>query len=579
MRISKLILRNFRRHNHVTIPFEIDTTILIGENDAGKTSIIDAIKIVFSDLSPVFDDFGNLNENLEISVELDTSRGFSLIAQIEEDKVIISKYATYSGKYIADLRKRLNDIEDEQIKILARQFGLIVGNSKAETLRGKLLEIMSDRENFKDGRFFIKVSKFGESVKVYYLDGKSFDDVNKFVHETFFKDMQKSIWSERISENVDMSLEQYIEDKVQGIKSKIENDIQEHDIINKLRSYISDISDIKLQVNFEKKDIALNVRVQFVSSGFERDAKRFGDGTRRRVTFALLQHKIETETEEALYILDEPDTHLHPRAQSDLLDIIEGIAANGNQILISTHSPFIMNSAYMRQVRLLEKDAGVTKIKRLSDEKARSSSMKSLGIENSHLFFSRKIVIIEGRTELFFFPHAYEKMYNRPLSRDFIRLMPREGIQDATRFAEVVQDFMSHSDIFLVTDNDASDEVKEIAKGLNIPEANQYKLGIKEFEDLFGSRTIWSSWQQYVLSKGKALGPDWDDERIFELAQESIGKEGKYKFSERLSELNKGAGVGLSKPLLGEALGLYCDIHALPTRVREFLEHLGRDAR
>lgn len=393
MRIAKVSLVNFRRHYSVSIPFEIDTTILIGENDAGKTSIIDAIKIIMSDTTPTIDDFGDQEKELKISLEFDTTKSYTVTANASDGRVSAKKYVGYSGRYISQVRKGLSTNTAEENKAIARNFGITVGNSGPANIITKIEGLLGDRSLYDNNVFRIEVSKFSDTLNIYYLDGKSFDDVNKFVHDTFFKDLQKSIWTEPISPTEgSTTLTQYIDDKVSQIKSRIEADIQEHDVIDKLKRYVKDISDIKLNATYKKRDISLNVNVMFVVNGAERDSKRFGDGTRIRVTFALLQYKIEHETEEALYILDEPDTHLHPRAQSELLDIMDDIAANGNQIIISTHSPFIMNSAYMRQIRLLEKQGAETRSRKLSDEMARSNSMQALGIENSHLFFSRKII-------------------------------------------------------------------------------------------------------------------------------------------------------------------------------------------
>lgn len=55
MYISELKLWNFRKYGaddfdltnpHLTVPFKSGMNVLIGENDSGKTAIIDAIKYV-----------------------------------------------------------------------------------------------------------------------------------------------------------------------------------------------------------------------------------------------------------------------------------------------------------------------------------------------------------------------------------------------------------------------------------------------------------------------------------------------------------------------------------------------------
>lgn len=49
MRITSLTLRNFRRYrNETTITFD-DLTVLVGKNDVGKSTILEALDIFFND--------------------------------------------------------------------------------------------------------------------------------------------------------------------------------------------------------------------------------------------------------------------------------------------------------------------------------------------------------------------------------------------------------------------------------------------------------------------------------------------------------------------------------------------------
>ena len=45
MMIKKITLENFRRHKNVTVNFEDRLTLIVGENDCGKSSLLRAIRI------------------------------------------------------------------------------------------------------------------------------------------------------------------------------------------------------------------------------------------------------------------------------------------------------------------------------------------------------------------------------------------------------------------------------------------------------------------------------------------------------------------------------------------------------
>ena len=45
MRISRVVIRNFRSFEHLDVPISAGTTCLIGENNTGKTNFLHAIRL------------------------------------------------------------------------------------------------------------------------------------------------------------------------------------------------------------------------------------------------------------------------------------------------------------------------------------------------------------------------------------------------------------------------------------------------------------------------------------------------------------------------------------------------------
>ena len=50
MVLSSITIRNFRSCYETTIPFRRDVTVLVGENNSGKTNVIDALRLVLAPL-------------------------------------------------------------------------------------------------------------------------------------------------------------------------------------------------------------------------------------------------------------------------------------------------------------------------------------------------------------------------------------------------------------------------------------------------------------------------------------------------------------------------------------------------
>ena len=74
MYLSKVILKNFRKFKYLEVPFKDGLNVLIGENDSGKTTIIDAIRIALGTQSNEYykleeRDFNDKNEELIIECD------------------------------------------------------------------------------------------------------------------------------------------------------------------------------------------------------------------------------------------------------------------------------------------------------------------------------------------------------------------------------------------------------------------------------------------------------------------------------------------------------------------------------
>ncbi len=87
-----------------------------------------------------------------------------------------------------------------------------------------------------------------------------------------------------------------------------------------------------------------------------------------------------------IFLIDEPGIHLHPAGQKDLIKVLEDLALK-NQVIYTTHSPFLINRQHPERVLLVIKDNSGTKI----DSKAFRDNWKPLrkqvGLTISDLFF------------------------------------------------------------------------------------------------------------------------------------------------------------------------------------------------
>ena len=573
--IKGIEIKNFRSLKDVRISLERDITVLIGENDSGKTSIVDSLKIMFDTKKVGIDDFFWNTKEICIKVELEDGRKFiKKFLKNDEDDIQEKTFVEFSPEFLEEIKNNVtsenfDSLEDknkrEKLFCYARELGLkFKSNIRTDSLKKRVIagidEILSSKKLLRD----LNIPNYS----IYFLDGKHFESLSTFFQEVFFKEKSKDIWYEEVEEG--KTVEKIIKEKLENYAENLENEVEEKGIKDKLKSFLPEFSSISITPVFEPKDIKIGVKVQLLEKdGREILVEKKGDGTKRRITMALLEYK---KGESALYVFDEPDTHLHVKAQVELLNVIRQLSECKKQIIITTHSPFIMNAVKPGQIRLLLRKNGETKVKSVSQNEDVERILRSLGIENINLFFSKKILIVEGETEEVFIPLIYEKLFNCSPYSNLVKIIKRSGITDVPRFAEVLLKFVKPEDIFILTDNDADSETQELIEKLEIPDENKITVGNKEFEDAFDAEVIYEAWKNFVVKKGKRIGDSWTIDNIEELKRSCISNG--EKFSKKLKELNKPCLVSMKKPKLAQALAEYCEEKHLPKELLELLKKL-----
>ena len=565
MKINKIKIDGFRCLCDFEINFEDRLTLIVGENDSGKSSLIDCLGLFTGIYSLDKEDFNHEKE--KIYIELFTEDFIFTKTYVKNEYPNNTSTAKPSEELIRSSKDNLDnwskspqDFETE-IRELSKKFGQVVrSNSSGGTLITNLKKIFSSEE--------IILTDYGFPVlNRIQLDGKQFENVEDFFKEVFLRDKQLEIWNAPVEG--DKTIQEFIQDKLKEYSTEIERNLESNGIKEKLKQYLKDLTEIKVDPSFEPRSLNISSHVKFLENGREISVDKKGDGTKRRITLALLEYKAECEEtctdDSRLYILDEPDTHLHVKAQLELFGVLDELANKGCQIILTTHSPFLINAIKPKQIRLLyQPDINSTKIKCLKHEPESSDKiLRHLGIENIYLYFAKKIVLVEGETEEGFLPRIYEKVYGISLSSDLVKVISTGGIKNIAGFSKALIELIDSNSIHLLKDNDASEETVQLIEKIGIPEGNQVTVGSKEFEDSFSDEVIFNAWKTYVEDCGREIGSNWTISKISKLRKE-CSEDMTKKFSDELKTLNRGCQKQFTKTIFGKVLGDFCDESTTP---------------
>jgi AAA domain, putative AbiEii toxin, Type IV TA system len=208
-----------------------------------------------------------------------------------------------------------------------------------------------------------------------------------------------------------------------------------------------------------KPDLAgQRLRYNFGSGELYLDELSSGEIEVVRITFDILLRS----PNDCVFVIDEPELHLHPELLQRLVRTLEKIGTN-NQFIFFSHSPDIISSSiddtviFMRPPKEKENQA----VRATRNEDA-VEGLRLLGQSIGVIALGKKVVVIEGTNS-----SVDKKTYSSVLGEkfnDFV-LLPSGGVGTLTRFESLRKSILDQSlwgvDFFMLRDGDAQSALVE----------------------------------------------------------------------------------------------------------------------
>ena len=158
------------------------------------------------------------------------------------------------------------------------------------------------------------------------------------------------------------------------------------------------------------RDLSKGIDVTLSTSGAQSfPLNRHGMGTRSLASLLVFRAFTSWKSSQAnkagdlvhsILALEEPEAHLHPQAQRALFGQIRKIPG---QRIVSTHSPYFAGQSRLEDLRLLTKIKGDTNVAQLDLSSLSLDDRRKLDREviasRGDLLFSRALILFEGETE------------------------------------------------------------------------------------------------------------------------------------------------------------------------------------
>lgn len=171
-----------------------------------------------------------------------------------------------------------------------------------------------------------------------------------------------------------------------------------------------------------------------------------GKGEQNSVKIKLA---LETSAKSHIILIEEAESHL---SYSNLNELIGHISSNAGtrQILITTHSSFVLNKLGVESVLLFQRGEAI-RLTDLKDKSTQDYFMKLPGHDTLRLILAKRSILVEGPSDELIVQRAYEKKHGRMPLQDGVDVISVNSLA-FKRFLEIAVMLKKTADV--VTDND-----------------------------------------------------------------------------------------------------------------------------
>lgn len=476
MYLRKLVIKNFRSFDDygITLIFNKGINAIIGENNVGKSSVMDAIRIVYSTVTYKKDIYFNKTD-FHVGDDGKSAEFAQFDVYLEEvPKVLIEIWNPVSknvsgGEFHIKFEKYIAPNGLEKVKVTHWGIGTEGNQLSSDTFEAMevvFLGALRDSEselkpskNSKLARLLRNLvpedDKRNELVEILEIANNALleKDQIKKAKSTINSNLLK-IEQEFLQQEIDIGL---IEPRFDSIASSLrawvkprwviiskdessfvlaEKYLENHPESKGIqRSDKGIYFDITLIHKYNEMNAELLNRIKAIANeSFELYQNGLGYNNLLFMSAVLGDMEIDKGgIYQNLLLIEEPEAHLHPQLQELVHSFLSATKSEMSniQVIYSSHSPTLTSKVGIENVNLLYENNHRKYCLPLAETNISSSDKlylkKYLDVTKSQLFFAKGILFVEGISEAILIPEL-AKLINRPFDKYAVELVNVDSV-------------------------------------------------------------------------------------------------------------------------------------------------------